>query len=52
MKSAIQVCALKKSYDGHMVLKGLNLQIEKGEILPCSVLTEQERPLRLNAWKA
>ena len=32
MKSAIQVCALKKSYDGHMVLKGLNLQIEKGEI--------------------
>lgn len=32
MKGAIQVRKLKKSYDGHIVLKGLNLQIEKGEI--------------------
>ncbi len=32
MSSAIQVRALKKSYGGHMVLAGINLQIEKGEI--------------------
>ncbi len=32
MNSAIQVRGLKKSYDSHMVLKGLDFQIEKGEI--------------------
>ena len=32
MKAAIQVCKLKKSYGSHMVLKGLDFQIEKGEI--------------------
>ena len=32
MKDAIQVCELKKSYGSHMVLKGLDFQIEKGEI--------------------
>ena len=32
MRSAIQVCNLKKSYGSHIVLKGLDFQIEKGEI--------------------
>lgn len=32
MKDAIQVRKLKKSYGSHMVLKGLDFQIEKGEI--------------------
>lgn len=32
MKDAIQVRGLKKSYDSHMVLKGLDFEIEKGEI--------------------
>lgn len=32
MKSAIQVRELKKSYGSHIVLKGLDFQIEKGEI--------------------
>ena len=32
MKDAIQVCELKKSYGSHMILKGLDFQIEKGEI--------------------
>lgn len=32
MKCAIQVRELKKSYGSHMVLKGLDFQIEKGEI--------------------
>ena len=32
MKDAIQVHELKKSYGSHMVLKGLDFQIEKGEI--------------------
>ncbi len=32
MSSAIQVRELKKSYGSHMVLKGLDFQIEKGEI--------------------
>ena len=32
MSSAIQVRELRKSYGSHMVLKGLDLQIEKGEI--------------------
>lgn len=32
MKDAIQVCELKKKYGSHMVLKGLNVQIKKGEI--------------------
>lgn len=32
MSSAIQVHDLKKSYGSHMVLKGLDFQIEKGEI--------------------
>ena len=32
MKDAIQVRELKKSYGSHMVLKGLDFQIEKGEI--------------------
>ena len=32
MKDAIQVCKLKKSYGSHMVLKGLDFQIKKGEI--------------------
>ncbi len=32
MNSAIQVRGLKKSYDSHTVLKGLDLQIEKREI--------------------
>ena len=32
MSSAIQVHELKKSYGSHMVLKGLDFQIEKGEI--------------------
>ena len=32
MKDAIQVCELKKSYGSHMVLKGIDFQIEKGEI--------------------
>ena len=33
MKDAIQVRELKKSYGSHMVLKGFDFQIEKGEIL-------------------
>lgn len=32
MKDAIQVRELKKSYGSHMVLKGIDLQIERGEI--------------------
>lgn len=32
MKDVIRVRELKKSYGGHMVLKGLDFQIEKGEI--------------------
>lgn len=32
MNSAIQVRELKKSYNSHTVLKGLDFQIEKGEI--------------------
>lgn len=32
MKNAIQVRELKKSYGSHMVLRGLDFQIEKGEI--------------------
>lgn len=32
MKNAIQVHKLKKSYGSHMVLKGLDFQLEKGEI--------------------
>lgn len=32
MSSAIQVRELKKSYGSHIVLKGLDFQIEKGEI--------------------
>lgn len=32
MKGAIQVRELKKSYGSHIVLKGLDFQIEKGEI--------------------
>ena len=32
MSNAIQVRELKKSYDNHIVLKGLNLQISSGEI--------------------
>lgn len=32
MKDAIQVRGLTKSYGSHMVLKGLDIQIEKGEI--------------------
>ena len=31
MKSAIQVCRLKKSYDNNIVLGGLNFEIKKGE---------------------
>ena len=31
MNRAIQVCDLKKSYDGNIVLGGLNFEIEKGE---------------------
>ena len=33
MKDAIQVRELKKSYGSHMVLKGLDFQIEKGEFV-------------------
>ena len=32
MKDAIQVRELKKSYGSHMALKGIDLQIERGEI--------------------
>ena len=32
MKYAIEVRGLEKNYGSKMVLKGLNLQIEKGEI--------------------
>ncbi len=32
MNLAIQVSDLKKSYGSHIVLKGLNFQIEKGEV--------------------
>ena len=32
MKDAIQVRELKKSYGSHIVLKGIDLQIERGEI--------------------
>lgn len=32
MKSSIQVQGLKKSYDSHVVLKGLSFQVESGEI--------------------
>lgn len=32
MKEAIQVRGLKKSYGSHIVLKGLDLQIKKGEV--------------------
>lgn len=32
MKGAIQVRELKKSYGNDIVLKGLDFQIEKGEI--------------------
>ncbi len=31
MNSTIQVCGLKKSYDGKIVLNGLDFDIEKGE---------------------
>ena len=31
MNSAIQVCGLKKSYGGNIVLGGLDFEIEKGE---------------------
>ena len=44
MKDAIQVCELKKSYGSHMVLKGLDFQIEKGEIF-------EEKRQRLNVSK-
>ena len=32
MRSAIQVCELKQSYGSHVVLKGLDFQVEPGEI--------------------
>ena len=32
MKNAIQVYGLEKSYGSHIVLRGLDLQIETGEI--------------------
>ena len=32
MKDAIQIRGLKKSYGDHMIFKGLDLQIKKGEI--------------------
>ena len=32
MNPAIQVSELKKSYGSHIVLKGLNFQVEKGEV--------------------
>ena len=32
MNRAIQVSELRKSYGSHIVLKGLNFQIEKGEV--------------------
>lgn len=32
MSTAIQICELKKSYGDHIVLKGLDFQIKKGEI--------------------
>ena len=32
MKGTIQVRGLKKSYGSHMVLNGIDVQIEKGEI--------------------
>ncbi|XCP87007.1 ABC transporter ATP-binding protein [Roseburia hominis] len=32
MSGAIQVCELRKSYGNHIVLKGLNFQIESGEV--------------------
>ena len=32
MNRAIQVSELRKSYGNHIVLKGLNFQIEKGEV--------------------
>ena len=32
MKNAIQVYGLEKSYGSHIVLQGLDLQIETGEI--------------------
>ena len=32
MNRAIKVCGLKKSYGSHIVLRGLDLQIETGEI--------------------
>lgn len=36
MKDAIQVRELKKSYGSHMVLKGLDFQIEKEKFSLCS----------------
>lgn len=51
MSSAIQVRGLKKSYGSHIVLKGLDFQIEQGEILPCLASTGQERRPRLNALR-
>ena len=41
MNHAIQVSKLRKSYGSHIVLKGLNFQIEKGEV------TGQKRRLHL-----
>ena len=32
MNCAMQVCGLRKSYGSHIVLKGLDFQIEKGEV--------------------
>ena len=32
MKGTIQVRRLKKSYGSHMILNGIDIQIEKGEI--------------------
>ena len=32
MNHVIQVSELRKSYGNHIVLKGLNFQIEKGEV--------------------
>ena len=32
MKGTIQVRGLKKSYGSHMILNGIDVQIEKGEI--------------------
>lgn len=51
MKDAIQVRELKKSYGSHMVLKGFDFQIEKGEIFALLGVNGAGKRQRLNVSK-